>query len=45
MEQSVCTYEAIARALGVIEGRDVQERLEIFFRKKVDLTLRTRGRT
>jgi len=43
--ESVCTYEAIARALGVIEGRDVQERLEVFFRAKVELTLRTRGRT
>jgi DTW domain-containing protein YfiP len=38
--ESVCTYEAIARALGVIEGTAVRERLEAFLRLKV---LATRG--
>lgn len=40
---SVCTFEAIARALGVIEGRAIQEKLETFFRLRVGVTLRTRG--
>lgn len=40
--ESVCTYEAIARALGVIEGQAVRERLEVFFRLKVDLTIQSR---
>ncbi|HEX5136529.1 MAG TPA: tRNA-uridine aminocarboxypropyltransferase [Planctomycetota bacterium] len=41
--ECVCTYEAIARALGVIEGRAVRERLEAFLRLKVDATRRRRG--
>lgn len=40
---SVCTFEAIARALGVIEGGGVREKLEAFLRLKVDATRRRRG--
>lgn len=40
---SLCTFEAIARALGEIEGREVRERLEAFLRLKVDTTRRRRG--
>ncbi len=36
--ESLCTFEAIARALGVIEGGAVRERLETFFRLKVEAT-------
>jgi hypothetical protein len=39
----VCTFEAIARALGVIEGGAVREKLEAFLRLKVDATRRRRG--
>lgn len=40
----VCTFEAIARALGVIEGKEVQEKLEAFFDAMVERVLWTRGR-
>jgi hypothetical protein len=40
---SVCTFEAIARALGVIEGVAVQEQLELFFRTVQDRLLYARG--
>lgn len=36
--ESLCTFEAIARALGVIEGGAVREELETFFRRKVRAT-------
>ncbi len=39
----VSTLEAIARALGVLEGADVQRRLEALFDIMVERTLWTRG--
>jgi DTW domain-containing protein YfiP len=39
----LATMEAIARAFGVLEGAEVQERLEEVFRKMVDRTLYSRG--
>ena len=42
-EHSVCTFEAIARALGVIEGRETQERLEVLFRIAIGRALWSRG--
>ncbi len=40
----VATFEAVARALGVLEGPHVRERLEIVFRTVVDRHLWSRGR-
>ena len=42
-EKGVATFEAIARALGLLEGPLVQERLEALFAIMVDRTLRSRG--
>jgi DTW domain-containing protein YfiP len=42
-EHSVCTFEAIARALGVLEGRETQDQLEALFRVSVGRTLWSRG--
>lgn len=42
-EGGLATFEAIARALGVIESREVQERLEALFTQMVERTLSTRG--
>ena len=39
----VSTFEAIARALGVLEGADVQEALEGLFKAKVENDLAVRG--
>jgi glutamine phosphoribosylpyrophosphate amidotransferase len=39
----VCTFEAIARILGVIEGATVQQELEVLFRKFVGRQLWSRG--
>ena len=43
-EHGLATFEAIARALGILEGRDVQAALEKAFRLMVQRTLITRGR-
>jgi DTW domain-containing protein YfiP len=43
-EHGLATFEAIARALGILEGRDVQAALEQAFRLMVQRTLITRGR-
>lgn len=40
----VCTFEAVARAMGVLEGPEVQETLEKFFRVMVDRMLWARGK-
>ncbi len=40
----LATIEAIARALGILEGPDVQARLDYIFRVMVDRTLWTNGR-
>jgi DTW domain-containing protein YfiP len=41
--ESVCTFEAISRAFGVIEGAKVQERLEHLFDVMVERLLWSRG--
>jgi len=41
----LATFEAIARALGVLEGDAVQVELEALFERYVAATLKTRGRT
>ncbi|HTM46536.1 MAG TPA: DTW domain-containing protein, partial [Polyangiaceae bacterium] len=43
-EGGLATFEAIARALGVIESPAAQERLEALFARLVDRTMGTRGR-
>jgi DTW domain-containing protein YfiP len=40
----LCTFEAIARAIGILESREAQARLEAVFRVMVERTLWTRGR-
>jgi DTW domain-containing protein len=40
----VCTFEAVARALGAIEGTDVQQKLEAFFTIMVERMLWARGK-
>lgn len=42
--ERVCTFEAAARALGIVEGVQVQQKLEGFFRMMVDRMLWARGR-
>jgi len=42
-DDSLCTLEAVARALGVLEGRVVQQRLETLLRVMVERTLWSRG--
>ena len=41
--ECVSTFEAIARGLGVLEGKPVEERLMEYFRIKIDLMLWARG--
>ncbi len=41
--QGLATFEAIARALGIIESHEVQEGLEELFRLMVERTLQARG--
>lgn len=43
-EDGVSTLEAIARALGIIESKAIQENLENVFRIMVEKTLETRGK-
>lgn len=40
----VCTFEAVARALGILEGAEVQQHLEEIFERMVQRTLWTRGK-
>ncbi|HTY07794.1 MAG TPA: tRNA-uridine aminocarboxypropyltransferase, partial [Candidatus Edwardsbacteria bacterium] len=40
----VCTFEAVARALGAIEGAEVQQKLEAFFTVMVERMLWARGK-
>lgn len=40
----LCTYEAIARALGVLEGQAIEQHLRPAFEAMVRRSLRTRGR-
>ena len=42
-EHSLCTLEAIARAIGIVESRDAQARLEELLRIMVERTLCARG--
>jgi DTW domain-containing protein len=39
----VSTYEAVAHALGILEGPEVTEKLMMFFRKWVQATLKSRS--
>ena len=41
-DDGLCTFEAIARALGILEGVHVQEPLEEIFRIRIDRTLWSR---
>jgi RluA family pseudouridine synthase len=43
LEGGLATFEAIARALGVLEDRDAQARLEAAFARVVQVTLAARG--
>jgi len=40
----LCTFEAISRALGIIEGIEIQNRMENVFKVMVDRVLWTRGK-
>lgn len=40
----VCTYEAIARAMGILEGDKIQREMEAFFSVFVDRVLKIRGK-
>jgi DTW domain-containing protein YfiP len=42
-EDGLATYEAIARALGILEGSELQRALEGLFEAMVEATLATRG--
>ena len=42
-EQNLCTLEAIARALGVLDSNEVQRKLEVLLRVLVERTLWSRG--
>lgn len=42
-EEGLATFEAIARALGIIESRTVQSGMEALFQLMVDKTLQARG--
>ena len=42
-DSSVCTLEAIARSLGVIDGPEVQAQMELVLRVMVERTLWSRG--
>lgn len=42
--EAVCTLEAIARALGVLEGQAVRDSMEHWFRVMVERTLWSRGK-
>jgi len=44
MEWGLATFEAIARAIGVLESADAQARLEAAFARVVAITLASRGR-
>ena len=43
-EQNVSTFEAIARALGILEGKEVQKQLEDIFLVMVERVLWARGK-
>jgi DTW domain-containing protein YfiP len=42
-ESGLCTLEAIARAIGILESPDAQEKLELLLRVMVERTLWSRG--
>jgi DTW domain-containing protein YfiP len=43
-ERGVCTLEAVARAIGIIESQDAQTKLELLLRVMVERTLWSRGK-
>lgn len=42
-EAALCTFEAIARAMGILEGHDVQDQMERLFDMMVERTLWSKG--
>jgi DTW domain-containing protein YfiP len=42
-EKSLCTLEAIARTIGILESRDAQAHMEALLRVMVERTLWSRG--
>ncbi len=42
-DSGLATFEAIARAMGIIEGPEIQHKLEKLFRTMVSRTLKSRG--
>jgi len=42
-ETGVCTLEAVARAIGILESKDAQSKLELMLRVMVERTLWSRG--
>jgi DTW domain-containing protein YfiP len=42
--EGLATMEAIARAFGILEGPEIEEKLEALFRIMVDRTLYSRGK-
>lgn len=42
-KEGICTLEAIARAIGLLESRDAQSQLEVLLRVMVERTLWSRG--
>jgi DTW domain-containing protein YfiP len=42
-ENGLATYEAIARAIGIIEGKEIQHNMEELFRVMVHTTMKIQG--
>jgi len=42
--EGVCTFEAVARSLGALEGRSIQRKMEVLFDALVERVLWTRGK-
>ena len=43
-ESGLCTLEAVARAIGILESRDAQAKLEVLLRVMVERTLWSKGK-
>jgi DTW domain-containing protein len=43
-EGRICTFEALSRALGIIEGPEIEQKLSEFFYLWVSRSLKMRGR-
>ena len=42
--ERLCTYEAIARAMGILEGASVRQRMEALFDRMMESVIASRGR-